>query len=259
MPGGYVYFTREILAYFNNEAQLGLGIASILSEDFRRYSGLAGLGVQLLFLKFSRDDERQADDLGTEYATKTGYDTRQLARFFHTLDRLNPGNAGSRAAAILLLLAEESSPQRASDLFAQRSEASVLQKENERINGMDAVRLLSEVTAEQNRLRVLSYFIRKDGRVFVFHGYTSVSLFGRYGGAFRHTMAEFDHLRDGRILNLRPDRVQVRRAPSYGSLQQALTALGTPRDRLEQLSILNGMNMDDAVKRGTLLKTITRR
>lgn len=118
VPGGYVYITRGILAYLNNEAelagvmgheighvtarhsakqytkaqiaQLGLGVGSILSEDFRKYSGLAQVGVGLIFLRFSRDAERQADDLGVEYSSKVGYDSREMANFFHTLDQMNP-------------------------------------------------------------------------------------------------------------------------------------------------------------------------
>jgi predicted Zn-dependent protease len=92
VPGGYVYLTRGILAYLNDEAelagvighelghiaarhsakqysraqaaQLGLGLGSILSETFRQYAGLAQIGMSLLFLSFSRENERQADDLG---------------------------------------------------------------------------------------------------------------------------------------------------------------------------------------------------
>src|SRR3990172_7425806 len=102
VPGGYVYFTRGILGYFNNEAelagvlghelghvsarhtaqqysraqlaQLGVGVGMIFSEKFREYAGLAQFGVGLLFLRFSRDHERQSDDLGVEYSMKAGYD-----------------------------------------------------------------------------------------------------------------------------------------------------------------------------------------
>ncbi len=115
VPGGYVYLTREILAYMNSEAelagvlgheighisarhtaqqysraqlaQLGLGLGSILSEAFRDYAELARFGVGLLFLRYSRDDERQADDLGVEYATRAGYDAAEMAGFFETLRR----------------------------------------------------------------------------------------------------------------------------------------------------------------------------
>jgi predicted Zn-dependent protease len=118
VPGGYVYFTRGILASMNSEAelagvmgheighitarhsaqqisraqlaQMGMAVGSIVSPEFRALSGLAGVGVQMLFLKFSRDNERQADDLGVEYASKVGYDASQMANFFETLDRMNP-------------------------------------------------------------------------------------------------------------------------------------------------------------------------
>ena len=118
VPGGYVYFTRGILATLNSEAelagvlgheighitarhsaqqisraqlaQMGIAMGSIVSPEFRALSGLAGMGVQMLFLKFSRDNERQADDLGVEYASKVGYDASQMANFFETLDRMHP-------------------------------------------------------------------------------------------------------------------------------------------------------------------------
>jgi predicted Zn-dependent protease len=118
LPGGYVYITRGILTYLNSEAGLagvvgheighvtarhgvqrysqqallglGLGLGSVLSETFANYAGLAGQAGQLLLLKYGRDDERQSDQLGVEYATKIGYDTNDMAGFFYTLHRLSP-------------------------------------------------------------------------------------------------------------------------------------------------------------------------
>ncbi len=119
VPGGFVYLTRGILAYLNDEAelagvvgheighitarhsaqqysrmqaaQLGLGIGAMISKTFRKYAGLAEAGMTLLFMSFSRDNERQADDLGVLYSSKAGYDARQMANMFVTLERLNPG------------------------------------------------------------------------------------------------------------------------------------------------------------------------
>jgi predicted Zn-dependent protease len=119
VPGGYVYFTRGILAALNSEAelagvmgheighitarhsahqysraqlaQIGLGVGSVF-VDSSVLTGLAQLGVGMLFLRFSRDNERQADDLGVEYSTKAGYDASQMANFFETLERMNPGS-----------------------------------------------------------------------------------------------------------------------------------------------------------------------
>jgi predicted Zn-dependent protease len=118
LPGGYVYITRGILAYLNSEAALagvmgheighvtarhgaqryteqtligvGLGVGAAVNETFAKYAGLAGAAGQLLLLKYGRDDERQSDELGVEYATKVGYDTTDMGRFFQTLDRLTP-------------------------------------------------------------------------------------------------------------------------------------------------------------------------
>jgi len=123
VPGGFIYVTRGILAYLNSEAelagvlgheighvtarqsakqyskatvaQLDLAVGSELSETFRNYAGIAQFGVGMLFLKFSRDNERQADALGVEYSTKSGFDSEHMANFFGTLDRLHPSSGGS--------------------------------------------------------------------------------------------------------------------------------------------------------------------
>ena len=115
-PGGFIYITRGILSHFNSEAelvsvlgheighvtarhsveqmsqqqlaQLGLGVAAAASEDFRPYAGYAAAGLQVLFLKFGRDDERQSDDLGLRYMTRAGYDPNQMPNVFQTFDRM---------------------------------------------------------------------------------------------------------------------------------------------------------------------------
>ena len=114
LPGGPVFVTRGLLTHMSSEAelagvlgheiahitarhavsriseqalaQLGLGIGGIFSPVIRKYGQLAGLGMQLIFLKYSRDDETQADGLGFKYMTSHGYDPRQMTSLFQTLD-----------------------------------------------------------------------------------------------------------------------------------------------------------------------------
>ncbi|HBE41941.1 MAG TPA: peptidase M48 [Bacteroidales bacterium] len=117
VPGGYMYLTRGILAQFNNEAEL-IGVIGhemghitarhsvsqqtkqqlgqllliggmIASEKFAQYAGYAMQGMQLLFLSFSRDNEREADALGVEYSSKISYDAHKMADFFQVLNKMN--------------------------------------------------------------------------------------------------------------------------------------------------------------------------
>jgi predicted Zn-dependent protease len=115
-PGGYIYVTRGILALMGSEAelaavlghemghvaarhsmkqlsgqmlaQIGLTVGSLLSKDVRKLAGLAGIGMQLLFLKFSRSDEYQADSLGIDYARKAQYAPSEMLRFFTALENM---------------------------------------------------------------------------------------------------------------------------------------------------------------------------
>lgn len=119
VPGGYVYFTRGIMAHFNNEAEfagvLGHEIGHItarhsVSQQSKAILGQVGLigsiilvpqmaefaeplsqGLGLLFLKFGRDAERQSDELGVEYSSRIGYDAKEMAGFFNTLERQRSG------------------------------------------------------------------------------------------------------------------------------------------------------------------------
>ena len=116
VPGGYVYFTRGILAHFNNEAEFAgvLGheighvtarhsarqqskqilyqglytVGMLASKEFRTFSDVTSQSLGLLFLKFSRENETESDRLGVEYSTRVGYDAKEMANFFRTLDRM---------------------------------------------------------------------------------------------------------------------------------------------------------------------------
>ncbi len=122
VPGGYIYFTRGIMAHFNNEAQftgvLGHEIGHvtarhsaqqytkqmltqiafmggmIFSEKLRNMSEQAMQGMELLFLKFSRDDETESDVLGVKYSSAIGYDAKEMADFFYTLKRVTEKEGG---------------------------------------------------------------------------------------------------------------------------------------------------------------------
>jgi len=115
---GYVAITRGLLAELNNEAefafvmgheighvsarhsaahmssyvlmQVGLAILG-LSLQGKEYSdlilGIGAIGGSLLLLKYSRDDELEADRLGVIYMNKIGYDPKYAISAHKTLER----------------------------------------------------------------------------------------------------------------------------------------------------------------------------
>jgi predicted Zn-dependent protease len=118
LPGGFIFVTRGMMNVMNSEAELasvlgheighvtarhsvaqmsqaqlanlGLGLGSILAPEVaQQYGQIASAGLQMLFLKYGRDDERQADELGFRYALQENYDVSQMANVFATLQRLS--------------------------------------------------------------------------------------------------------------------------------------------------------------------------
>jgi len=116
LPGGYIFVTRGMMNLMTNEAELssvlgheighvtakhqvtmisraqlaqvGLGLGSVLVPQLQSLGGLANTGLQLLFLRYSRDAERQADLLGFRYALGQHYDVREMAHVFESLQRV---------------------------------------------------------------------------------------------------------------------------------------------------------------------------
>jgi predicted Zn-dependent protease len=77
-------------------AQIGLVAGSILSSDIAKMAGLASQGLSLLFLKYSRDAENQADKAGFRYALNANYNVSEMANVFQTLDRMSQASGGGK-------------------------------------------------------------------------------------------------------------------------------------------------------------------
>lgn len=113
LPGGYVYFTRGLLALANNEAELAgvigheighvtarhtaqrysrgvmaqLGVAALdLLLQNSLASQLAQAGGALYLQKYSRDQEYQADLIGIQLLTRAGYAPQAQAHFLASLN-----------------------------------------------------------------------------------------------------------------------------------------------------------------------------
>jgi len=123
VPGGGIYITRGIMPFLDNEAELAGVIGHEIGHVTARHSaqqytrqisgmvGLTALGIfvpaarpfgdlsaqalGVVFLKYGRDDELQADELGARYESRLGWDPAGVPAFLSTLGRLDEA-AGDR-------------------------------------------------------------------------------------------------------------------------------------------------------------------
>ena len=126
LPGGYMYVDRGLIEAAHSESELaavlahemahvalrhgthqaskaymtqaGIGILGGLlgrgGNPSQVFQVLGGLGLNALFLKFSRDDEYQADMVGAQIMARAAYDPRAMADFFQglrTRQKSDPG------------------------------------------------------------------------------------------------------------------------------------------------------------------------
>jgi len=122
LPGGYIYVTRGIMTHLSSEAELaavlgheighvtgrhsasqmskqqlamgGLIVGMAVKPELQEFGGLAQQALGLLFLKFGRDDENEADELGLRYMAREDYDPREMLGVFGVLDRVTRAEAG---------------------------------------------------------------------------------------------------------------------------------------------------------------------
>jgi hypothetical protein len=104
LPGGYLYVDTGLILAADNEAEVAGVMAHEVAhvaarhetraktrKEIWRYASIplvfGGLGVvtPMLFMKFGRDAEREADLLGLEYEYAAGYDPQAFIQFFEKL------------------------------------------------------------------------------------------------------------------------------------------------------------------------------
>jgi len=383
VPGGYVYFTRGIMAHFNNEAEfagvLGHEIGHItarhsVAQQTKSVLGQVGLigsmilvpqvadfaeplsqGLGLLFLKFGRDAERQSDELGVEYSSKIGYDAKEMAGFFNTLERKTAGTEGAELpdflsthpnpgernitvnnlsvewkkklnlnnpninrdsylrrieglvygedpkqgflekdvfyhpvlkfqfpvpagwnyqntpqrvqlapkdgkALLMMTLGQGSTPQEAMNTVVKNNNLQVIESNQLSINGLNALAVIADVKPQEGQnsssVRTMSYYIQYNQKIYVLLGASSAADFNNYSGIFSQSMKNFKELKDAAKLNKQPERVRIKSVYQSGTLKQALAYYKVPESRMEELSILNGMQLTSNVQKGSLIKII---
>ncbi len=377
VPGGYVYLTRGILGHLSSEAQfagvlghelghvtarhtaamyskaqlmdLGLAIGSMLSIKFAVFAHLANLGTKFLFLKFSRDDERQADQLGVEYASAMGYDAVEMSDFFVTLERLSPpegalpewksthpdpgdrvrdtrrmalayqrahpditfsisreeyleridglvfgedprqgyekdgmfyhpemgfmfpfpkdwtmNNMASEVTfsskdgdgLLVFTMSDEEEMKAASQAFAQANNVQVMSDRAMTVNGMACIKTFGNIIHDRGIIGVLSYYVRMDDRIYMFHGFSVAKLMNQYDRDFDTVVNGFRKIDPGTVLVETPTRIEVRRVEGATTVRKAFNDFGIDEDKIDKLALVNSLMLDDILPKGSGLKIV---
>lgn len=159
-------------------------------------------------------------------------------------------------ALVQLKVAEGDSPEKAADTFVTKNEVTVRSRQTTTVHGFPAVVVTSTGQTEGAEIGILSYFIKKAANVYAFHGYSEASVFSSYSAAFSGVMGGFEEVRDRSVLERKPQRLHIKKAPKSGNLASILGALGMKKEMLDEGAILNGLKLDDRVQQGDWIKVV---
>jgi predicted Zn-dependent protease len=105
-------------------------------------------------------------------------------------------------------------------------------------------------------LRVMSTFIEKDKKIFVFHGVTYRHLYPRYETSFDHTLYQFKDLSDPKRIDVKPDRIRIRTTKISDTLENVLRSFGVPKEKLKEMVLINGGDLEQVIPVNTLIKVV---
>jgi predicted Zn-dependent protease len=377
LPGGYIYVTRGMLAHLNSEDQLATVLAHEIGHVTGRHAArqawqqqlgqglllggailgqglglpaqdllnLGGMAAQLIFLRYSREDELEADKLGVEYALAARYDASEVIPFFRTLERLqekegqgmpsflathpNPGDRiqrirqltgarpgdrvdpsdrrylsavegvvvgedprqgfvegnvfyhpelrfrfpvprgfkvinqptqvvmveGQNRAILGFTSTGEKSAEAAAAKFANQPELRIIERGRTRSANFPAFVVVGDGKMQNGQVaRVMAYFVEYRGAVYHFVGYTAPQAFGAFRNVFLQTMEGFDEVRDPRILDRQPVRLETVPVSRPGRFRDLVPRNLPAPFTLEEVAILNQVEPNQEIASGTILK-----
>lgn len=163
-------------------------------------------------------------------------------------------------AGLLLQLGQGATPREAVEAAVQKFQLSVVESNQETVSNLPAFYAIGDLTDQQSQqvLRVLVYAIQYNGLIYQFLGFADKTTFGTYTPIFQRTTRGFSQLTDPAKLNVKPERISIRTVPRNMSFTEAMRNFSMPADRIEELAILNGMEKEQQVPQGTLIKIVAR-
>jgi predicted Zn-dependent protease len=99
--------------------------------------------------------------------------------------------------------------------------------------------------------------IIQDGKtIFALIGVSAPTDFASYAPQFTSVAEAFQRLTEPDKLNRQPERLRIKTLKLRSNLAAALRSYNVPEKRMEEMAILNGMQLNDQVNAGSLIKVV---
>lgn len=172
-------------------------------------------------------------------------------------------------AMMILTLAQGKTLEEAGQEVLKQFNLQALESQKTTINGNPALVMVSKQAPPQqqqgqpqqaqtpeNTVQLATWLIQYGGLIYAVHGMTYQATFNTYASTFKGVAQGFRSLTDPEKLNRKPDRIQIKAVQRNGTLQAALQDYRMPANKMKELSVLNGMELNDQVTKGMLIKTL---
>ncbi len=207
---------------------------------------------------YVEDDYFYHPGLTFKFPVPRGWKTANSPQQFQMADQ-----AGK--AMMVLLAGQAETAQAAAQAFNEKQQLKVINAQPTTVNGLKAYAQVAvpgttqqqaQQQQQQQDIRILSYFIEYNGLMYQLHGVTETANYANLERTFLYTMQGFNVLRDPSKINRKPDRIKVVSVQRAGTLSSVLQSYGMPNDKMDELSLINGMQLNDQVKAGSLIKVV---
>jgi predicted Zn-dependent protease len=161
-------------------------------------------------------------------------------------------------ALMVLMLAQGNTLEDAARAVLTSNQLTLIESEKVSVNGLNAIAMIADQQQEQLQLRTLSYIIEYGGNFYAMIGISTLEQFNSYALVFSASMENFRTLTDPEKINVQPERISIQEVQENTTLAKFLQSFNIPEERFEELAILNGMELNEPVKQGMLIKTLSR-
>lgn len=201
---------------------------------------------------YANDGHFYHPDLKFQFRTPSGWALQNESSAVYLL-------SSDKEAMLIFSLSSEGSPLDAAQSLRSKLSLETTYAQDTRINGLPAYTIEGQVTSNSGSLAVSATFIQHDSKVFEFLGYGNATVFSSHVDTIRRTISSFDEVTNPSILNVQPHRLEVVPAARSASFQDLLPSNLPSGTDAHDWAIMNQVELDDRIEKGTLIKLPSKR